>query len=176
MENLQYPIGKFKEMPFSEKLKEEWLLDIKFLPGLVENAILNLNEEHFEMPYREGGWKIKTLVHHIADSHINAYLRIKKCITEENPLISTYDEKEWAKLNDVDILPVNISVTLLFALHSRMYHSLAKLPDKTWYRRFTHPDYGEKNLFFLLGQYAWHGKHHVAHITNWRKKMSLGNF
>lgn len=169
----RYPIGKYEEQPFSEALKEEWLLDIKFLPGLVENAILNLNEEHFLLPYREGGWDIRTLVHHIADSHLNAYIRIKKCLTEEKPQVAVYDENLWATLDDVKILPVNISITLLHALHSRMYHTLKNLPAEAWNRTYVHPDYGEKSLFYLLGMYAWHGRHHVAHITGWRERHGI---
>src|SRR5580765_6093091 len=110
--DLRYPIGKYTPQPFSSNLKEEWLNDIKFLPQLLENAIVNLDEAQLQTPYREGGWTVHQLVHHVADSHINAYCRFKLGMTEDNPTIKPYEEKLWAELDDVKDLPVNISITL----------------------------------------------------------------
>ena len=170
-EDLRYPIGKYEPQPFSHKQKEIWLNDIKFLPQLVENAILNLDKAHIHTPYREGGWTVQQVIHHIADSHINAYCRFKLGLTENNPTIRTYEEKLWAELDDVKDLPVNISITLLYALHTRWYESLKKLPDETWERSIFHPGHGkELTLWHLLGSYAWHGKHHVAHIVALRER------
>ena len=167
----RYPTGKYEPQPFSNKQKEGWLNDIKFLPELLENSILNLDEAQLHTPYREGGWTVHQLVHHVADSHINAYCRFKLGLTENNPTIKPYEEKEWAHLDDVKNLPVNISITLLHALHSRWYEALRNLPDESWNRTVFHPEHKKQlTLWHLLGLYAWHGKHHVAHITELRSR------
>lgn len=172
--DLRYPVGEYEPKPFSIEQKVEWLTEIKFLPLHLENAILNLDEEQLKTPYREGGWTVHQLVHHIADSHINAYCRFKLALTEENPTIKTYDEKQWAQLYDVEKLPVNISLTLLFALHTRWYEALKYVTDDEWNNRTVfHPEYKKTlRLWYLLGMYAWHGRHHVAHITALRQKMN----
>ncbi|HEX4850976.1 MAG TPA: putative metal-dependent hydrolase [Puia sp.] len=169
--DLRYPIGKYEEQPFSEKLKESWLNDIKFLPQAIENALLNLDKAQIHTPYREGGWTVQQLVHHVADSHINAYCRFRLGLTEKNAVIRPYEEKLWAELDDVKHLPVNISVTLLYALHTRWYEMLRNLPHEAWQRTVVHPEHNKTfTLWFLLGMYAWHGKHHVAHITALRER------
>ena len=166
----QYPIGKYEPKPFSEKQKEEWLLDIKFLPEELERAILNLDKAQLDTPYREGGWTVQEVVHHVADSHMNAYCRFKSGLTEDNPTIKPYLEKEWTKLSDVAAIPVNVSVTLLHALHLRLYAAIKDLRDDQWERKVFHPESKrEMSLWFLLGLYAWHGKHHTAHITTLRE-------
>jgi hypothetical protein len=169
--DLRYPIGTYEPQPFSEKQKEDWLNDIKFLPQLLENTILNLDEPQLLTPYREGGWTIQQVVHHVADSHMNAYIRHKLCLTQDDATVITYEEKLWAELNDVEAIPVNISITLLYALHTRWYAAISDLPVQTWQRTIFHPEY-KKNLtlWHLLGLYAWHGKHHVAHITSLRER------
>ncbi|HET6996772.1 MAG TPA: putative metal-dependent hydrolase [Chitinophagaceae bacterium] len=168
----RYPIGKYEPQPFSIDRKVEWLADIKFLPLQVENAILNLDEAQLQTPYREDGWTVHQLVHHIADSHINAYCRFKLALTEDNPTIKPYDEKGWAELNDVKKLPINISITLLHALHVRWYEALKYVKDDEWNNRTVfHPEHKKTlRLWYLLGLYAWHGKHHVAHITRLRER------
>jgi hypothetical protein len=169
--DLRYPIGKAEHQPFSERQKKEWLNDIKFLPQLLENALLNLDEHQLHTPYREGGWTVHQVAHHIADSHVNAYCRFKLGLTEDKPTIRLYEEKLWAELNDVKTLPVNVSVTLLYALHTRWYSMISDLTDQDWHRLIYHPAQ-EKDitLWQLLGIYAWHGKHHVAHITSLRER------
>lgn len=169
----RYPIGKYEPQPFSIDKKVEWLADIKFLPLALENAILNLDEQQLQTPYREDGWTVHQLVHHIADSHINAYCRFKLALTEDNPTIKPYEEKRWAELNDVQKLPVNISITLLHALHARWYEALKYVKDDEWNNRTVfHPEHKKTlRLWYLLGMYAWHGRHHVAHITNLRDRM-----
>lgn len=170
-DDLRYPIGKYEPQPFSASQKEKWLNDIKFLPQLVENAILNLDAHQLNAPYREGGWTVQQLVHHIADSHINAYCRFKLALTENNPTIRPYEEKLWAELNDVKNVPVNISITLLYALHTRWYETIRNLPDESWDRTMIHPAHNrEITIWYQLGNYAWHGRHHVAHITNLRER------
>jgi len=169
--DLRYPIGKYEPQPFSSKQKDIWLQDIKFLPQLLENVILNLDEAQLQTPYRAGGWTVHQLVHHMADSHLNAYCRFKLALTEDNPTIKPYDEKLWAELNDVKELPVNISLTLLYALHTRWYTAICALPDNAWERTVVHPDHQKTfTLWHFLGMYAWHGKHHVAHIQALRER------
>ena len=173
MEDLKYPIGKYIVQPFSEKLWKQWLNDIKFLPQHLETAILDLDEAQLQIPYREGGWTVHQLVHHVADSHMNAYIRFKLGLTEDNPAIKPYNEKLWAEFSDVQKLPINISLTLLHALHLRWYETLKYVTDEQWNNRTVfHPEHKKTmRLWFLLGLYAWHGKHHVAHITSLREKM-----
>ena len=169
----RYPIGKYEPQSFSTEQKRKWLQDIQFLPALLEAAIENLDEHQLNQPYREGGWTIKQLVHHVADSHMNAYVRFKLALTEDKPTIKPYDEKRWAELDDVNRVPVNISITLLYTLHSRWHAALLLLEDEKWEKcAVIHPQHGrEMSLWFLLGMYAWHGKHHVAHISALKDKM-----
>ena len=165
----QYPIGKYVPEEYSEKTKQQWIADIKFLPNAVEAAISNLDEKQLQTPYRDGGWTVHQLVHHIADSHMNAYIRFKLGYTENNPVIKPYEEKLWTTTSDVKNLPVNISVTLLHALHQRWNEFLTSFTDADWKRTVFHPEQKkEMSLWFLLGLYAWHSRHHVAHINNLR--------
>ena len=173
MEDPRYPIGKYEAQPYSEKQLEGWLNDIKFLPQHLENSILNLDDAHLNTPYRDGGWTVKQLVHHVADSHMNAYIRFKLALTEDNPVIKTYREELWAEMADTRNLPVNISLTLLHALHSRWYEILKNISVEDYQRTVFHPEHKkEMTLWFLLGMYAWHSRHHVAHVTELRKKQA----
>jgi uncharacterized damage-inducible protein DinB len=167
----RYPIGKYHSQPFSEEQKKEWLNELKYLPGNLEHAILNLDAAQLDTPYREGGWTVKQLVHHVADSHMNAYIRFKLALTENNPVIKPYDEKLWAEMDDVKNLPINISLTLLHALHARWLEAIKNLPDEAWQRTVLHPEHNKTfTLWHFLGMYAWHGKHHLAHITTLRER------
>jgi uncharacterized damage-inducible protein DinB len=135
-------------------------------------AIENMDEKQLNTPYREGGWTVKQLVHHVADSHMNAYIRFKLGLTEDNPTIKPYDEALWANLADVSAVPINISITLLYALHTRWHSALLNLPNDKWNRTVFHPEAKkEMTLWYLLGSYAWHGKHHVAHVTSLKERM-----
>jgi len=170
--DLRYPIGEFEPQEYNEALKEEWLLDIKFLPNAIEQSLSNLNEEQIGTPYRDGGWTVHQLVHHVADSHMNAFIRFKLGYTEDNPTIKPYDENLWVQTKDVEQLPVNVSITLLFALHQRWFEFLAALEGADWERTIFHPAKGTNvSLWDLLGMYAWHGRHHTAHITSLRERM-----
>lgn len=172
VEDIRYPIGKYIVQPFSNMQKDAWLLDIKFLPSELELAIQNLDETQLQTPYRKDGWTVHELVHHIADSHLNAYIRFRLGLTEDNPSIKPYDQDAWVKLNDVKTLPINVSLTLLHALHQRLYATLKNLSDEEWQRTVFHPEQKKKiSLWELLGMYAWHGKHHLKHITNLRERM-----
>ena len=173
MENLQYPIGKYQPQPFSAKQLEQWIIDIKYLPNHLENAVINLDEHQLETPYRPDGWTVKQLVHHVADSHMNAYIRFKLGLTENSPVIKPYDEAAWALLNDTENLPINVSLTLLFALHTRWVVVLENIKEEDWNRTVFHPEQKKEiTLWHLLGMYAWHSLHHTAHITALRQRMN----
>ncbi len=174
MSDLRYPIGRFEPKPYSEAQKMEWLNDIRQLPAVIEFAIQNLNEDQLHSPYRPGGWTIHQLVHHVADSHINAYTRFKLALTEDNVTVKSYEEQLWAELEDVKRLPVNISITLLHALHARLYHAIKDLSEQQWSRTFHYPGKPEPvSIYYLLGMYSWHGKHHTAHILAYRKANGI---
>lgn len=171
MTDPRYPIGKYEPQPFSHQLKNKWLSDIKFLPDDLEIAVQNLDEQQLSTPYREGGWNVKQVVHHVADSHMNALIRFKLGLTEDNPTIKAYDEAAWAKLDDVESVPVNVSLTLLHAVHLRLVATIKDITDDQWQRTLVHPEYQQQmTLWYLLGNYAWHGKHHVAHITSLKER------
>jgi len=171
-EEQKFPIGKYEPKLYNESVKAEWLSDIKFLPNALENAINNLDEEQLQTPYRVGGWTVHQVVHHVADSHMNAYLRFKHGYTEENPAIKPYDEKVWANLSDVENLPVNVSITLLYALHQRWHEFLRHLTEADFQKTVFHPEHQKQfTLWQLLGLYAWHGRHHTGHITELRNRM-----
>lgn len=170
--DLRYPIGKYFAQPFSEKQLGEWLNDIKTLPQFLEYAIQNLDEEQLNIPYRVDGWTSKQVVHHVADSHMNAYMRFKLGLTETNPTIKPYDEAAWANLSDTNNLPINISLTLLHSLHIRWHEVLKNMSTADFDKTIFHPEHKkEMTLWYLLGMYAWHGKHHTAHITSLRERM-----
>ncbi|MCU0404692.1 MAG: putative metal-dependent hydrolase, partial [Chitinophagaceae bacterium] len=145
-------------------------IDIAQLPNMVEAAISNLDAEQLHTPYREGGWTLWQVVHHLADSHINCLTRVKLVLTEENPIIRPYDENAWIHQADT-LLPVNNATTLLHALHQRLYRLFNTVTDADWERKYIHPDTGQHTLWYLLGLYAWHGRHHVAHINGLRERM-----
>ncbi|MFT4023853.1 MAG: putative metal-dependent hydrolase [Flavihumibacter sp.] len=170
----RYPIGLYEPQPFSDAQLSEWLNDIRVLPQLLADAVLPLDEAQLDTPYREGGWTVKQLVHHIADSHINAITRFKLGLTEHKPVIKPYDENAWVQLNDVKELPVTVSLRLLEALHARWYSTLRELPPEAFLQRaVVHPQQEkEMSIWYLLGMYAWHGRHHVAHITRLHNKMN----
>ena len=172
MDNQQYPIGKYVEQPFSEKQLQEWLNDIRFLPENLEHAVLNLDEAQLETPYRDGGWTVKQLVHHVADSHMNAYIRFKLGLSEENPTIKPYNQDAWAQMPDTKNLPINLSFTILHAVHRRWYEILINISTEQWNRTVVHPEYNKQmTLWYLLGMYAWHSRHHTAHINSLRERM-----
>ncbi|MEO8821159.1 MAG: YfiT family bacillithiol transferase [Ginsengibacter sp.] len=175
-EKLRYPIGKEEEQEFyksgfDESVKSSLINDIKILPTSLDFAIQNLDAAQLETPYRPGGWTVQQLIHHIADSHINAYVRFKLGLTEDNPTIKAYDQDAWATLSDSKKLPVNISITLLHALHLRWCQLLEDMDDHQWQRTVYHPERKiNLNLWDLLKSYAWHSRHHTAHILNLRER------
>ncbi|MEP6584265.1 MAG: YfiT family bacillithiol transferase [Ginsengibacter sp.] len=175
--DLSFPIGKEDEAAYfdsnyNEKIKIELLHDIKMLPANLEYAIQNLDEYQLETPYRPDGWTVKQLIHHVADSHLNAYIRFKLGLTEHNPTIRPYDQDAWAQMTDTKNLPVNISLTLLHSLHARWYQFMFDMSEDQWQRTIYHPG-REKTLTLwdLLKSYSWHSRHHTAHITSLRERM-----
>jgi len=140
----------------------------------MDACIENLDEAQLHIPYRPGGWTIQQVVHHVADSHMNAYIRLKLALTENNPAVKPYDEGAWADLEDTNLVPVNISVTLLHSLHRRMVAVFENMSGTDWQKTFYHPEH-KRNipLWELAVLYAWHSRHHTAHIMELRRKMNL---
>jgi uncharacterized damage-inducible protein DinB len=170
--DVRYPIGKHQMVPFSQEEKEARLADILFLPRMLEYAVLNLNDDQIQTPYRDGGWTVNQVIHHVADSHMNAFIRFKLGLTEDNPTIKPYIQSAWGETADVIAAPVNLSITLLHSLHHRWYELLKTISDEQWERTIYHPEQERKiTLWELLLIYAWHGKHHAAHVTNLREQM-----
>jgi hypothetical protein len=170
--DVRYPIGKHPMVPFSQEEKEVRLADILFLPRMLEYAVLNLNDDQIQTPYRDGGWTVNQVIHHVADSHMNAFIRFKLGLTEDNPTIKPYIQSAWGDTADVTAVPVNLSITLLHSLHHRWYELLKTITDEQWERTIYHPEQERKiTLWELLLIYAWHGKHHAAHVTNLREQM-----
>jgi uncharacterized damage-inducible protein DinB len=173
MSDPRFPIGKFHyEGQVSEEQKQAYLDDIAQTPSNLRAAVKGLSDSQFDTPYRPGGWTIRQVVHHVPDSHMNSYVRFKLALTEDEPTIKPYAEDRWAELADNKSTPVEVSLIMLDSLHDRWVRLLRSLTPKDWKRTFRHPDLGPMTLEKTLALYAWHGKHHVAHITELRKRMS----
>ena len=168
----RFPIGKF-EMPaqVTPARRQQAIEEIAATPTKLRAAVKGLNDAQLDTPYREGGWTVRQVVHHVPDSHLNSYLRFKLAVTEDEPMIKPYDEALWAELADAKTTPIEPSLALLENLHTRWVIFLRSLGPADWARLFRHPDWGRVSLDFALAQYAWHGKHHVAHITALRKRQ-----
>jgi len=174
LEQLRYPIGKFqKPEEFSDAGKKEWIVVLDALPKWLDALIENLDEIQLQTPYRPGGWTIVQTIHHIADSHMNAYVRLKMALTEDNPAIRPYKQALWAELPDVQSVPVNVSITLLHAMHRRWTSVLRGMAAEDWDRTYYHPEQ-ERNvpLWEMTAMYAWHSKHHMEHIRGLRERMN----
>jgi DinB superfamily len=171
MTDLRYPIGKFKfDGPLTEDQKQKFLDDIAHAPAHVRAAVKGLSEQQLDTPYRPEGWTVRQVVHHVPDSHFNAYARFKLALTEEEPTIKPYFEDRWAQLADTQATPVEVSLTMLDSLHDRWVRLLRSLQPEDWKRTFRHPELGLVSLERNLALYAWHGRHHVAHITSLRER------
>jgi hypothetical protein len=171
MSDLHYPIGLFEHHgEVSRAQRERWLDQLKTAPQALRDAVAGLGDEQLDTPYRPEGWTVRQVVHHLPDSHINSYVRFKWALTEDTPtLIKPYLEDRWATLPDYTA-PVEISLTLLEALHARWLHLLSALPDEAFGRQFQHPESNNAtSLAWSLGYYAWHGRHHIAHILALRR-------
>jgi uncharacterized damage-inducible protein DinB len=171
MNDPRYPIGKWPKEPFTLEHKKQWIDDVAAAPSRLRAAVEGLSAQQLDTPYRDGGWTVRQVVHHVPESHMNAYIRFKLARTEDVPTIKPYAEDLWAKLEDVPKTPIEVSLALLDNLHERWVILLKSLSDQDFARKFRHPEIGELTLGLNLGLYAWHGKHHVAHITTLRDRM-----
>ncbi len=171
MTDLRYPIGKFHyEGPPTEDQKKKLLDDIEQTPANLRAALRGLSDDQLNTPYRPEGWTVRQVAHHVPDSHLNGYIRFKLALTEEEPTIKPYAEDRWAQLADTAATPVEVSLTLLDSLHTRWVRLLRSLKPEDWKRTFRHPELGLMPLEKNLALYAWHGRHHVAHITALRER------
>ncbi len=171
MTDLRYPIGKFRfEGPTTEEQKHNSIDEIAQAPANLRSAVNGLADQQFDTPYRPDGWTVRQLAHHVPDSHLNAYMRFKLALTEDEPTIKPYAEDRWAQLADTRVTPVEVSLKLLEALHERWVGLLRSLKLEDWKRTFRHPELGVMDLEKTLALYAWHGRHHVAHITSLRER------
>ncbi len=172
MDDLRYPVGRFKfdGQPSADQ-RRLFIDEIADAPAKLRAAIDGLTPEQIETPYRPGGWTVRQVVHHIPDSHLNSYVRFKLALTEEEPMIKPYDEAAWSELEDVRTAPLETSLTLLDVLHQRWVVLLRSLNDADFARTFRHPELGVVSLEKNVALYAWHGRHHIAHITSLRERM-----
>ena len=169
-DDLSYPIGRFSPEPASADVRRRAVADIGALPGHLSTAVLGLNDSQLDTPYRPGGWTVRQVVHHVADSHMNAFVRLKMALTENRPTVSAYDEKQFAELADVH-LPIQVSLELVRSLHARWLALYGAMTDADWERAFNHPEYPEpQTLDRQVQMYGWHSRHHVAHITALRQR------
>jgi hypothetical protein len=169
--DMKYPIGKFRfDGEITISVTNDWINEIEDLPRLLRDAVKDLDNKQLDTPYRSGGWTVRQVIHHLTDSHLNAYVRFKLALTEETPLIKPYDEVKWAELPDYK-LPIDISLSLLEALHIRWVNLLRSLSPADIEKTFMHPDSGEVSVGKNIGNYAWHGRHHLAHITSLSSRM-----
>jgi hypothetical protein len=173
MTDLQYPIGKFAlQGEVTPSRLEGWITEIAEAPAQLRSAIHGLTEQQFDTPYRPEGWTVRQVLHHVPDSHLNAYVRFKLALTEDNPTIKPYEEARWAELPDTNGTQVGVSLMLLEALHRRWVILLRAMTEEQWARTYFHPEQQKSlRLDRILAMYAWHGKHHVAHINSLRERM-----
>src|SRR5215831_6066570 len=172
MADPRYPIGEFSfGGTLTEQQKAEHLDRIEQAPTQLRAAVRGLSDRQLDTPYREGGWTVRQVVHHVPESHMNAYIRFKLALTEDEPTIKPYMEDRWAQLDDIRSTPPEVSLALLDNLHNRWVRVLRAIKPEEWKRTFRHPELGIVPLEKNLALYSWHGQHHVAHITELRKRM-----
>ena len=175
MSDLRYPIGRFTPVPSLTAAQRATCIDqIAAAPGQFRAAVAGLTAAQLDTPYREGGWTVRQVVHHLPDSHMNAYVRFKLGLTEDGPAIKTYEEKDWAQTPEVPATPVEVSLALLDALHARWVTLLRAMTPQQFARTIKHPEWGTPSLDAMLALYAWHGRHHTAHVTALRERMGWG--
>jgi uncharacterized damage-inducible protein DinB len=167
----RYPVGQFA-MPaeITPAARTAAIDEIAAAPAKIRAAVGGLSDAQLDTPYREGGWTVRQVVHHVADSHINAYIRLRLALTENEPTIKPYEEAVWAKLEDAAHAPVEVSLKLIEPLHDRWVRLLKTVTPEQFARPLRHPEHGVKNVSWLVFLYAWHGRHHTAHITELRKQ------
>jgi hypothetical protein len=168
LETLQYPVGRFERLkaPLDRAARTALIDAIAEAPARFRSLVNGRSEAQLDTPYRPGGWTVRQVVHHVPDSHMNAYIRMKFAITEEAPAIKAYDEARWAELPEAKTGPADMSVALLEALHRRWVAFLRALPDAEFGKVYVHPELGRVTLDEALALYAWHGRHHAAHVES----------
>jgi len=172
LDDLRYPIGRFVAPASSMPgVRAAHIETLRLLPQRLQSAVRGLSDAQLDTPYREGGWTIRQLVHHIADSHANSYVRFKLALTEDWPTIKPYDEAAWAELADSRTQPIDPSLALITALHARWVATLEAMSEEDFRRGFNHPEMGRQNLAKSLALYDWHSRHHTAHITSLRARQ-----
>ena len=172
MEDLRYPVGKFSYTgPASDEQIRMWISQIAETPAQLRDAVRGFSAEQLDTPYRPEGWTVRQVIHHVPDSHMNSYVRFRLALTEEEPTIKPYHEDRWARLSDAQSAPVELSLDLLDSLHQRWTLLLNSLGKKELARAFRHPEMGLVTLEKNIALYAWHGRHHVAHITSLTSRM-----
>jgi len=173
LEELAYPIGRFSPPgAYDNTLLAGWTDVIASCPAWYDAIIENLDEAQLKTPYRPGGWNIIQVIHHVADSHMNAYIRLKMMLTEDTPVVKPYNEKLWSELPDIYEVPVNISLTLIHSLHRRWVAVLRNLGAEDWNREYYHPEQEQHiPLWIMTAMYAWHCRHHFEHIRGLRDRM-----
>ena len=173
MDDPRYPIGRYVfELGVTDQERPRWIEEIAAAPEQLRAAVANLSAAQLDTPYRQGGWKVRQVVHHLPDSHLNAYVRFKLALTEEAPTIKPYEEARWAELPDGRAGPIALSLDLLAALHERWVLMLRQMQPVDFGRVFFHPEHRRTmSLDEILGMYAWHGRHHIAQITSLRDRM-----
>jgi uncharacterized damage-inducible protein DinB len=176
IEGLKYPTGRYVRpaLPLGDEQRADLIARIAATPARLRAAVEGLAEEQLDTPYRPGGWTVRQLVHHVPDSHLNAYVRLKLALTEDAPTIKTYEEARWAELPDSAATPPEVSLRLLEALHERWVALLRAMTPEQFARTMVHPEWGPMPMDAMLGLYAWHGDHHVAHVTRLRERMGWG--
>jgi len=173
IEKLKYPIGRYQLEEIIDKDSiNNWIKEIESLPEKLIAAVRGLNKEQLQTPYRPEGWTVQQVVHHIADSHMNSYIRFKLALTENKPIVKPYDQKLWAELADTKLVDVKVSLDLIKSLHIRWTTLLYQLTEEELEKEYLHPESGMKNLKETICHYAWHGNHHLAHITSLKQRMS----
>lgn len=166
----RYPIGKFKRPDaVDEALRAEFISQIEAAPSKLRSAVAGLDDDRLDTPYREGGWTVRQVVHHLPDSHVNAYVRFKLALTETEPSIKTYEEHLWAELPDARSGPVDVSLNFLESVHARWTACMRQMPAESFARALRHPEHGLMTLDRVLAMYAWHGRHHVEQILVLRR-------
>ena len=172
-DDVRYPVGSFVAPPsYDASLVPEQLATIAALPATMRKAVTGLDERQLDTPYREGGWTVRQVVHHVADSHMHAYMRTKHALTEDVPTIKAYEEADWARLPDSRTLPVEPSLQILEGVHARWGTVLTSLKAEEWQREYMHPEYKALwPLWKVVAMYAWHSRHHVGHITELRGRQ-----
>jgi hypothetical protein len=175
MEDLRYPVGRLhRPESLSDAQRRDAIDVIAAAPANMRAAVRDLSEPQLDTPYRPDGWTVRQVVHHVPDSHLNAYIRCKWTLTEDTPTIKAYDEAAWAKLDDSRTTPIETSVTMLEVLHDRWVRLLRSLSASDYSRKLIHPENGPMTIDGLLATYEWHSRHHVAHIVGLRKRNGWG--